>query len=75
MLKLKIGWLTLNYDRNYGIDRRSGWSVALDGSYYAQFWFEPLSAIVWSIWKRRRNMAYDRWQRLHGDVREASLRE
>lgn len=53
-MRLQIGWLTLDYDKNYGIDKRSGWSVALSGSYYAQFWREPVSAVVWSIWQRWR---------------------
>jgi hypothetical protein len=32
-MKIKLGSLMVEYDRNYGIDRRTGWSVAWLGSY------------------------------------------
>lgn len=50
---MKIGFLVVQYDRNYGIDRRSGWSVAWRGSYVSQL--EPsLLVALWrlkNIWR------------------------
>ncbi len=43
--------LRLDYDRDYGIDHRRGWSVAIDGSYYVQFWPEPITAVIVALWR------------------------
>ena len=29
---------TLAYNTDYGIDKRNGWSVAINGSYHVEFW-------------------------------------
>jgi len=34
--KLKNRTFSLDYDRNYGIDNRKGWSIAINGSYMVQ---------------------------------------
>lgn len=39
------------YDEDYGIDKRSGWSVAIDGSYYVQFEEYLIKAIVKAIYE------------------------
>lgn len=36
-MKLKLKHITIDYDTNYGIDKRTGWSIAVDGSYILQF--------------------------------------
>lgn len=46
-LKIQINRHCLAFDRDYGIDRRTGWSVAVDGSYIVQF----ESWLVVAIWK------------------------
>lgn len=40
---------TLEYDINYGIAKRKGWSVSIDGIYYVTFWPEPITAILWAF--------------------------
>jgi hypothetical protein len=43
--------MILEFDRNYGVDKRTGWSVAIGGSYYVQFWPEPVTAVLIAIWR------------------------
>ena len=44
----------LDYDHEYGIHQRSGWSVALDGHYVVQL--EPsLLRALWVAWRYTRN--------------------
>lgn len=44
----------LDYDHEYGIQQRSGWSVALDGHYVVQL--EPsLLRALWVAWRYTRN--------------------
>lgn len=35
-MKIKIGKLCLDFDRDYGCDKRTGWSIAWDGHYTVQ---------------------------------------
>lgn len=44
--------LKIEYDEDYGIDNRSGWSVAINGSYYAQFEKRLIAALVKSFYYR-----------------------
>lgn len=48
--RIRIGGVSLEYDRDYGIGRRSGWSVAVAGSYRVQFerW---LVVALWKAWR------------------------
>jgi hypothetical protein len=50
--RLRLGHLQLDYDRNYGIKRRTGWSVSVRGSYVVQF--VGLFAALWALWNGRR---------------------
>lgn len=43
----------LHYDTNYGIDRRKGWSCAIDGSFYVELVSNPLAAVWTAITKHR----------------------
>ena len=49
MFRFKIGKFSLHYDRDYGIDCRSGWSLAWDGSFLVQFAPTPVHAIIKSF--------------------------
>ena len=51
---MKLKSFALQYDRDYGIDRRSGWSVVVDGSVAVQFARNRLVALVraWLSWRR-----------------------
>lgn len=48
--------LELDRDKGYGVDKRTGWSVAVDGSYVAQF--VPLWKALWTAavatWRHRK---------------------
>lgn len=46
---LRIWQFQIEYDRDYGIDRRRGWSVKWDGSVCTQFAPNPIAA-VWRAW-------------------------
>jgi len=35
-LIIRIGRLTVDFDRNYGCDKRTGWSIAWNGHYLVQ---------------------------------------
>ncbi len=43
--------MRIDYDRDYGISCRTGWSVAIDGHYYVQFYRCLLLALVVAAWK------------------------
>ena len=53
MFKVVIGRFMLEYDRDYGIDRRSGWCFAWDGSYRVQFARTAVGALWGSWWPYR----------------------
>lgn len=40
----------LSYDRDYGIDCRTGWSVAINGSVYRQLRPWLVAALLGSLW-------------------------
>ena len=40
----------IQYDQDYGIDHRKGWSIAIDGSYYVQFEKRLLVALFKAIY-------------------------
>ena len=46
-IQIKYNRYIIEYDEDYGIDKRRGWSVALDGHYVVMFekWF------IMAIWK------------------------
>lgn len=49
---------TVIFDRGYGCDKRTGWSVAVRGSYVIQF--EPgLCSALWKAWRRQRAFERD----------------
>jgi len=35
-MRLKLFGIELQHDRNYGIDKRTGWSICVAGSFYCQ---------------------------------------
>jgi hypothetical protein len=37
IIRLRVGRWQLDYDQDYGIERRRGWSAAVDGSYESEF--------------------------------------
>lgn len=45
----------LDFELNYGINGRAGWSVAIDGIYWVEFWPEPITAIVVAFWRKWRS--------------------
>lgn len=54
--------LLIEFDRKYGYDKRIGWSIAIDGSFYAKFERYLIIAVLktfysyWFIWdKEARN--------------------
>jgi len=50
----------IEYDRNYGIDRRTGWTIVYDGSVLVEL--EPwLIAAIWKSLPRWRRIA--RWNK------------
>lgn len=46
--------LKVEYDSDYGIDHRSGWSVTIDGCVYLQFRKLVVIALAAAFFKRRR---------------------
>ncbi len=44
----------LQYDRDHGVDHRSGWSVVIDGKVYVQFERGPVRAVWRAVreWRR-----------------------
>lgn len=48
----------LDYDPDYGIDHRSGWTVHYDGCVLVQFARGPLRAL-WRAWWKWREMEQD----------------
>jgi hypothetical protein len=51
---LRIGARELQHDRDYGIDRRTGWSAVVDGIVVCQFVGFPRAAWAWIFAKRTR---------------------
>jgi hypothetical protein len=51
-LKFRIGKLTIDFDRNYGYDKRTGWSIAWYGHYLIQLEKHLLVAIYKAIRER-----------------------
>ena len=49
MIKIKINKLILDYDKNYGCDKRTGWSIAWDGCYLVQLERHLIIAIIKAI--------------------------
>ncbi len=47
--KLQIGSLRLEYDRAYGPEKRRGWSVVRDGSFFCQH--KPFWLAMREIWR------------------------
>ena len=35
-MKLRLRWLTIDFDRDYGCYKRTGWSIAWDGHYLVE---------------------------------------
>lgn len=53
LLTIGIGPVSLEYDRDYGIDRRNGWSIVCSGRVLANI--EPwLVAAIWKAWQNWR---------------------
>ena len=49
-LAIQLGRLLIEHDRGYGIDRRTGWSVAVNGSFRVQL--KPwLPVALWKAWR------------------------
>lgn len=42
--------LRIDFDTNYGINKRTGWSIAVNGSYLVQLERFLLVAIVKALW-------------------------
>lgn len=43
----------LHYDVDYGMDKRKGWSVAINGSFYVELVSNPFVAVLTAIKKHR----------------------
>lgn len=45
---MRVCWgkFAIHFDRDYGIDRRTGWSIAIDGSFVVQFEKHLLVALI-----------------------------
>lgn len=41
----------LEYDSGFGIEKKSGWSVCIDGSYYMAFDKNVVRAVVVALWR------------------------
>jgi len=50
-LTFKLNSLSVEFDRNYGISKRTGWSIAIDGRYLV----ELEKRLVKAIWKAIKN--------------------
>ena len=48
--------IRIDYDKDYGIYLRSGWSISINGHYYCQFRRLLLIALLIAIWKRGREI-------------------
>lgn len=46
--------IRVDYDTEYGIEQRTGWSVAINGSYIVQFERFLIFAIAKAIWRHRK---------------------
>ena len=44
--------LKIDFDRDYGVDNRTGWSIAIDGRFAVSFerW---LIVALWKAWRNR----------------------
>lgn len=52
---LELNRFQLEYDRDYGVAKRSGWSVAWHGSYAVQL--DPwLLSALWRAWRSIRSL-------------------
>ena len=60
----------LDYDTNYGIDNKRGWSVHINGMCHVQFWPEPITAILWSIMLH----LYYGWDMRQGERKRAAMK-
>jgi hypothetical protein len=49
MFRLEIGRLAIHWDRDYGIDERTGWSFAWDGSFWVSDIEPSFFRFVWRI--------------------------
>ncbi len=43
--------VSIDYDKDYGVDNRSGFSICIDGSYYVQFRKDPFTALLIALYK------------------------
>lgn len=50
--------LRIDYDKDYGVQSRNGWSVSIDGHYYVQFRKSLTLALIVSFWKHHRERLY-----------------
>ncbi len=46
MFKLKVNKFLIEYDKNYGCNNRTGWSIALDGHYLVQLERNLIIALI-----------------------------
>jgi hypothetical protein len=56
---MSIRSFNLEFNRDYGIDRRTGWTVVIDGIVHVQFARGPLRAIALGLfrhWRMLRDM-------------------
>lgn len=63
--------LRLDYDTNYGIDNRRGWSVHVNGICYVEFWREPITAILRAITLH----LYYGWDMRQGERKRAAMKK
>ena len=50
MFKLKILNIQIDYDKNYGINQRNGWSIIVKGSVVAEL-ERFLVVAIWKTWR------------------------
>ena len=50
-LRFKLNRFSVDFDRNYGVSKRTGWSIAINGHYLV----ELEKRLVKAIWKAIKN--------------------
>jgi hypothetical protein len=58
-LRIEFNAVALHFDRDYGIDLRTGWSVVIDGRVIVRM--EPwLVVALWKAWRAHRVTVFER---------------
>jgi plasmid stabilization system protein ParE len=60
MPRIKLKNVTIDYDENYGMDKNTGWSIAIDGHYYVQFHHDLKEAVLIAAIRHTESELHDR---------------